>query len=80
MVGKGQQLSSRNLSVTVVVSSEDDRYVAQCLEVDVSSFGDTPEEALAMVPEALELWFEDVPVPDQLSRPMVTTVDLHLSA
>lgn len=73
-------MSSRTLSVTVVVSREDDRYVAQCLEVDVSSFGDTPEEALAMVTEALELWFEDVPVPDQLSRPMITTVDLHLSA
>lgn len=73
-------MNSRNLSVTVVVSREDDRYVAQCLEVDVSSFGDTHEEALAMVTEALELWFDDVPVPDHLSRPMVTTVDLHLSA
>lgn len=51
------------LSVTVVVSREDDRFVAQCLEVDVSSFGDTQAEALAMVTEALELWFEDTPVP-----------------
>lgn len=73
-------VGSRNLSVTVVVRREEDRYVAQCLEVDVSSFGDTHDEALAMVTEALELWFEDVPVPDHLSRPIVTTVDLHLSA
>lgn len=71
---------STQLSVTVVVSQEDDRYVAQCLEVDVSSFGDTQEEALAMVTEALELWFEDIPVPDHFNRPVVTTVDLHLSA
>lgn len=71
---------STQLSVTVVVSQEDDRYVAQCLEVDVSSFGDTQEEALAMVTEALELWFEDTPVPDHFNRPVVTTVDLHLSA
>jgi predicted RNase H-like HicB family nuclease len=71
---------SAQLSVTVVVSREDDRFVAQCLEVDVSSFGDTQEEALAMVTEALELWFEDTPVPDHLNRPVVTTVDLHLSA
>jgi predicted RNase H-like HicB family nuclease len=71
---------STQLSVTVVVSREDDRYVAQCLEVDVSSFGDTQEEALAMVTEALELWFEDTPVPDHFNRPVVTTVDLHLSA
>ena len=34
---------SAQLSVTVVVSREDDRFVAQCLEVDVSSFGDTQE-------------------------------------
>jgi predicted RNase H-like HicB family nuclease len=71
---------STQLSVTVVVSREDDRYVAQCLEVDVSSFGDTQEEALAMVTEALELWFEDTPVPEHFNRPVVTTVDLHLSA
>lgn len=71
---------SAQLSVTVVVSREDDRFVAQCLEADVSSFGDTQEEALAMVTEALELWFEDIPVPDHLNRPVVTTVDLHLSA
>lgn len=73
-------MGSRQLSLTVVVSREDDRYVAQCLEVDVSSFGNTHEEALAMVTEALELWFEDAPIPDQLTRPIVTTVDLHLSA
>ncbi|HEX5345539.1 MAG TPA: hypothetical protein VFW64_00300 [Pseudonocardiaceae bacterium] len=45
---------SAQLSVTVVVSREDDRFVAQCLEVDVSSFGDTQAEALAMVAEALD--------------------------
>ncbi len=73
-------MSSRSLSVTVVVTRDDDRFVAQCVEVDVSSFGDTPEEALTMVTEALELWFEDVPFPDHLSRPIVTTVDLHLTA
>jgi len=71
---------SAQLSLTVVISREDDRFVAQCLEVDVSSFGDTQEEALAMVTEALELWFEDTPVPEHLNRPVVTTVDLHLSA
>ncbi len=62
---------SAQLSVTVVVSGEDDRFVAQCLEVDVSSFGDTQAEALAMVTEALELWFEDTPVPDHLNPRLV---------
>lgn len=34
-------------------------YVAQGLDVDVSSFGATPEEAVMMLKEAVELYFED---------------------
>ena len=34
-------------------------YVAQCLNVDVSSFGKTKQEALRNLDEALELSFED---------------------
>lgn len=33
--------------------------VAQCFHVDVSSFGDTPEEAVANLKEAVELDDED---------------------
>ncbi len=39
-------------------------YVAQCLNVDVSSFGDTEVEALDNLREALELYFEDMPSGD----------------
>jgi predicted RNase H-like HicB family nuclease len=49
-------------AVQAVVYREDEHYVAQCLNVDVSSFGDTEEEALASLQEALELYFEDMPV------------------
>src|SRR5262249_4314497 len=38
-------VSLRNLSLTVVISREGDRYVAQCLKISVSSFGDTQDEA-----------------------------------
>ncbi|MFI5163067.1 MAG: type II toxin-antitoxin system HicB family antitoxin [Sphingobacteriales bacterium] len=41
------------------VWKEGDYYVAQCLNVDVSSFGDTKDEALVNLLEALELYFED---------------------
>lgn len=34
-------------------------YVAQCLNVDVSSFGETAEEAVANLKEAVELYLED---------------------
>ena len=36
-------------------------WVAQALNVDVSSFGDTREEARSAIQEALELYFEDAP-------------------
>ena len=35
-------------------------FVAQCLEMDVASKGETPEEAIAQLREALELHFEVV--------------------
>lgn len=53
-----------NLDLQTVVYREDEHYVAQCLNVDVSSFGDSEAEALANLQEALELYFEDVPASD----------------
>ncbi len=47
-----------------VVYREGEHYVAQCLNIDVSSFGDSEAEALANLQEALELYFEDAPVSD----------------
>lgn len=37
-------------------------FIAQCLNVDVSSFGKTKKEALKNLEEALELYFEDVDI------------------
>ena len=48
-------------TIEVVIFQEDDRWVAQALNVEVSSFCDTPEEARAAIQEALELYFEDDP-------------------
>ena len=47
------------ISIKSVVWQEGKHYVAQCLNVDVSSFGETREEALKNLDEALELYFED---------------------
>jgi len=41
-----------------VVWKEGRYYVAQCLNVDISSFGKTKKEALANIDEALELYYE----------------------
>lgn len=54
-------------------------YVARAVEVEVASQGETIEEALANLREALELYFEDAPSPVE-SAPMVTSVDVRLSA
>ena len=48
-------------TIEVVLYREGAIWVAQALNVDVSSFGDTREEARLAIQEALELYFEDTP-------------------
>jgi predicted RNase H-like HicB family nuclease len=43
-----------------IVWKEGEHFVAQCLNVDVSSFGDSKNQALENLKEALELYFEDM--------------------
>lgn len=47
------------------VWKEGDWYVAQCLEIDVASQGETEDEALDNLREALDLYFE----PPRATRP-----------
>jgi predicted RNase H-like HicB family nuclease len=53
----------RKIELKNVVWKEGKYYVAQCLNVDVSSFGRTKREALVNLDEALELYFEDAKTP-----------------
>jgi len=63
--------------LTAALTPEDGGYVAQCLEVDVASQGDTVEEALANLTEALELHFEDTDeVPT--AAPIIAPVEVKL--
>lgn len=67
------------LALQSVVYQEGKHYVAQCLDIDVSSFGDSEQEALANLQEALELYLEDVPVQDvktEVSHPSLHTLRL----
>jgi len=41
-----------------VIWKEGKYYVAQCLNVDISSFGETIDEARKNLKEAIELYFE----------------------
>jgi predicted RNase H-like HicB family nuclease len=50
------------LALKNVIWKEGKHYVAWNLNTAVSSFGDTKEEALESLQEALELHLEDIPV------------------
>lgn len=52
-----------------IVWKEDKHYVAQCLNVEISSFGKTKKEAIDNLDEALELYFEEE------KKPLVTKVE-----
>ena len=51
-------------TIEVVFYKDEKMWVAQALNVDVSSFGDTHEDTRAAIMEALELYFEDAPDSD----------------
>ncbi len=69
----------RTIYLQSAVWKEGKFFVAQCLNVDVSSFGKTQREALANVKEALELYFEDMPRRRVLrvQKPTVVTQELQ---
>jgi predicted RNase H-like HicB family nuclease len=59
------------------VWQEGDWYVAQCLELDVASQGETEAEALTNLKEALELYFE----PPRATRPpQVRLIEVEVGA
>jgi len=69
----------RKIDLKSVVWKEGKYYISQCLEVDVSSFGKTKKEALAMLQDALQLYFEDIPAPkkSEVKNPFITSVKLQ---
>jgi predicted RNase H-like HicB family nuclease len=46
------------------------------LEVEVTSQGTTADEALANLKEALELYFQNEPLPDGFEPPRIETVEI----
>ena len=61
---------------TAAITRENSWYVARCLEVEVTSQGSSVEEAQANLKEALELYFEDEPLPAEIEPPIITTLEL----
>ena len=69
----------RKIDLKSVVWKEGKNYASQCLDVDVSSFGKTKKEALHMLQEALEVYFEDVSLPkkSEIQQPTIASVKLE---
>jgi predicted RNase H-like HicB family nuclease len=62
---------------TASITQEGDWFVAQCLEVDVASQGETEEEALVNLGEALALHFTP---PIATALPDLRPVDVEIGA
>jgi predicted RNase H-like HicB family nuclease len=56
-------LASVQKTLRYVVFEQDGAFVAQCLDVDIASEGDSQAEALAALKEALELYFDGQATP-----------------
>ncbi len=67
------------INVKSVVWKEGKYFVAQCLNVDIASFGKTKTEALRNLDEALELYFEDKKVSrlHQVERPEIVALTVN---
>jgi predicted RNase H-like HicB family nuclease len=65
---------------TAAVTQKAPWFVARCLEVEVTSQGESVEEALKNLGEALELYFEDQPLPDRIETPIIAPVDIPARA
>ena len=61
----------------VVISREEHGYVATDVNSGVASQGSTVEEAMSMLKEALELYYEDgVPTTSDLEECFLTTMEM----
>ena len=64
------------MELTAAITHEGDFFVARCLEVEVTSQGESMDEALSNLREAVSLYFEDECEPFDLVQPTVTTFQL----
>jgi predicted RNase H-like HicB family nuclease len=64
------------MEITAAITRDGHQFVARCLEVEVTSQGDSETAAIENLKEALGLYFEDQGVPADLARPTITRFQL----
>lgn len=67
-------------TLTAAVVRDGEWFVARCLEIEVASQGESIDEALTNLREALELYFEDEDLPGDLEHPLVTPIEIRIPA
>jgi predicted RNase H-like HicB family nuclease len=77
--GKGKKVKNA-LWLTCRFSRENGGYVVRCLELDVTTQGDTFEEAQENIVEAVELYLETYGLPEELrssdSKPVLMPIEV----
>lgn len=58
----------KTITLTLEVEREDDQYVSLCPELDVSSYGDSVEEALSRLQDAVTLYLDTIEQDGELAR------------
>ncbi|MCL5063490.1 MAG: type II toxin-antitoxin system HicB family antitoxin [Firmicutes bacterium] len=69
---------SHPVRLTAAITHEGDWYVARCLEVEVASQGSSLDEAIDNLREALELYFDDIPMQDLPVTPILAPVTIEM--
>ena len=64
--------------LTAAITREGPWCVARCLEVELASQGRNVEEALSNLQEALELYFEDAPLPERSAGPIIAPIEVKV--
>ena len=65
--------------LTAVLHKEDDIYVAECPEVGTVSQGESIEEAITNLKEAMQLYLEEFPLKEE-RRSLITNFEVHMEA
>ena len=60
------------LSLTAIISKDEDLFVAKCPEIGTVSQGKTIDDAVRNLKEATELYLEEFPI-QSVGQPLVTT-------
>ena len=69
-----------DVQLTAAITHEGSWYVARCLQVEVTSQGESVEHALDNLREALELYFEDEPLPADVRAPIIAPIEISVRA